>query len=164
MAIEKVKSEDLNQCVDILFVPEIGQMYFPKKEMLREELKKNIVSDCVYAEKSADGNTIQGVIWYQREGLFHSFPYLHMIAVRGDCRHRGVGKRLMDFFEQDSLQGGKNKMRTKVFLLVSDLNCAAQKFYLYRGYKEMGRLGSLFRKGITEKLFMKNVTDNGREF
>lgn len=160
MAIERVSAEELNQCSDILFVPEIGQLYFPKKEMLQEELEKSMDWDCVYADKSPDGETIQGVIWYQREGLFHSFPYLHMIAVRSDCRHQGIGNRLMEFFEQDSLRGGKNKMRTKAFLLVSDFNSNAQKFYLSRGYEEMGRLDSLFRKGVAEKLLMKQVTAN----
>lgn len=160
MEIEKLKSKDLNECVDILFIPEIGQQYFPKREMLQEELEKSLGLDCIYVEKSANGKTIQGVIWYQREGLFHSFPYLHMIAVRGDCRHQGVGNRLMDFFEQDSLRGGKNNMRTKAFLLVRDLNSDAQEFYLKRGYKEMGKLDSLFRKGVAEKLLMKNVTVN----
>ena len=119
-----------------------------------------MLSDCVFVDKSMDGNTIQGVIWYQREGLFHTFPYLHMIAVHDDCKHKGVGSILMDYFEQDSLRYGKNKMRTKVFLLVNELNTNAQKFYLNRGYEEVGRLDSLFRKGVTEKLFMKKVTAN----
>ena len=160
MAFEIINPEDLSQCIDILFVPEIGQLYFPKRELLEAELKKSMLSDCVFVDKSMDGNTIQGVIWYQREGLFHTFPYLHMIAVHDDCKHKGVGSILMDYFEQDSLRYGKNKMRTKVFLLVNELNTNAQKFYLNRGYEEVGRLDSLFRKGVTEKLFMKKVTAN----
>ena len=65
----------------------------------------------------------------------------------------------MDFFEQDSLCNGKNRMRTKAFLLVRDWNLSAQKFYRNRGYKEMARLESLFRKGVTEILLMKSVTE-----
>lgn len=158
MVIERAKMKDIDQCVDILFVPEIGQLYFPKKELLREELEKNIDRDSIYVDRGSDGETVQGVIWYQQEGLFHAFPYLHMIAVRGDCRHQGVGAGLMEFYEQNSLMCGKNKMRIKVFLLVSDLNTNAQKFYLSRGYEEVSRLESLFRKGITERLLMKKVT------
>lgn len=90
--------------------------------------------------------------------MFHSFPYLHMIAVRDGCRGQGIGTTLMDFYEQDSLLGGKNRIRTRTFLLVSDLNEPAQRFYANRGYAEMGRFESLFRKGVTEILLMKKVT------
>ena len=132
--------------------------YFPKKEHLRDELQKNMKKDCIYVDKSEESGIVQGVIWYQREGLFHAFPYLHMIAVRSDCRNGGVGTRLMDFFEQDSLTAGSNRMRIKAFLLVSDHNHNAQRFYQSRGYEEIGCFESLFRKGVTERLLMKKVT------
>lgn len=59
--------------------------------------------------------------------------------------------------------GGKNKLRTKTYLLVSDFNTNARKFYVSRGYEEMGRFESLFRKGIAERLLMKRVTAKKRE-
>ena len=89
MAIVKAKLDDLDPCVDILFIPEMGQLYFPKKELLRSEMEKSINTDEIFVEKSPQDSKILGVIWYQRDSLFHSFPYLHMIAVRGDCRNQG---------------------------------------------------------------------------
>lgn len=158
MGIVKAELADLDQCVDILFIPELGKLYFPKRELLRSEVEKSIHSEEVFVEKTLQEPTIQGVIWYQRKGLFHSFPYLHMIAVRDECRHQGVGARLMDFFEQDLLRAGKNRMRTKVFLLVSAFNASARQFYRNRGYEEVSRFENLFRKSVTEILLMKKVT------
>ncbi len=163
MAIIKAELTDLDQCADILFIPEIGKLYFPQKELLRIQLEKGLQADEIYIEKTIpdridSSSEIEGVIWYQREGLFHSFPYLHMIAVRDGFRHNGVGARLMDQFEQDSLLSGNNRMRVKAFLLVSGFNVSAQRFYRDRGYEETGEFENLFRKGVTEKLFMKKVT------
>lgn len=90
--------------------------------------------------------------------MFHSFPYLHMIAVKDGYRRQGIGTELMDFFEQDVLLLGKNRLRTKVFLTVGDFNPSARAFYLSRGYTELGELENLFRRGITETLLMKKVT------
>ena len=104
------------------------------------------------------GDDIRGVVWYQREGMFHSFPYLHMIVVKEGYRQQGIGTSMMDFFEQDVLNKGKNHLRTKVFLTVGDFNLSAYQFYLSRGYIELGKFESLFRKGITETLLMKRVT------
>lgn len=46
------------------------------------------------------GKDTQGVIWYQREGMFHSFPYLHMIAVREGYRRQGIGTSMMVFLSR----------------------------------------------------------------
>ena len=100
MAIVKAKLDDLDQCVDLLFIPEMGQLYFPRRELLRSEIEKSINIDEIFVERSSQNSKIQGVIWYQHDSLFHSFPYLHMIAVRCDCRNQGVGARLMDFLSR----------------------------------------------------------------
>lgn len=93
--------------------------------------------------------------------MFHSFPYLHMIAVREDMRGAGLGTGLMDFFEQDVLAKGRNRIRTKAFLTVGSFNSAAEAFYRKRGYVELAAIDGLFRRGISEKLMMKKVTPAG---
>lgn len=94
------------------------------------------------------------------EGMFHSFPYLHMIAVKEDCRGQGIGTELMDFFERDVLENGKNHMRTKIFLTVADFNPGAEALYTQRGYSPICTLKGLFRRQVTEKVMMKIVTSD----
>ena len=72
-----------------------------------------------------------------------------------------MGSRLMDFYEQDALRNGKSQMCTKAFLLVNDLNTDAQQFYQNRGYEKVGEFKSLFRRGITERMFMKKIVAGG---
>ena len=57
MAIVKAGRSDLDQCVDILFVPEVGELYFPKKELLRVEVEKGIAAGEIFIEKLMGGNT-----------------------------------------------------------------------------------------------------------
>lgn len=159
MAIVKARKEDLSQCVDILFSSSLGQMYYPIRELLEEEVERGVLKDDLYVENGGGYDSlISGVIWYQREGMFHSFPYLHMIAVKDEFKRQGIGTRLMDYFEKDVLVNGRNHLRTKAFLTVGEFNPGAEMFYLDRGYVELGQIKALFRRGITEKLMMKKIT------
>ena len=161
-SIVRAESNDLEQCVSILFDSEIGRNYYPRREMLKAELERGLEQDKLYVMKCTEaalstGADIQGVIWYQPEGIFHAFPYLHMIAVKRECQGKGIGTELLDFFEHDALVNGRNKMRTKVFLTVADFNGGAEALYLRRGYGKLCEIDGLFRKGVTEKLLMKTV-------
>lgn len=164
MSIECAEINDMEECLDILYTQELGMRYYPSRKLLREALIKGCNNSEVFIKKiitksgGGFGHKILGIIWYQQEGMFHSFPYLHMIAVRNDCRNQGVGAELLQFLEDDVLKNGKNKIRTKVFLTVGDFNQNAEVFYRNRGYIELYKFEDLFRKGITESLLMKIVT------
>ena len=164
MSIVKMEECHFSQCVDILFASELGRNYYPRRELLEDELRKGSTTDELYV-KATGGVTsdveVLGVIWYQMEGMFHSFPYLHMIAVREDMRGAGLGTELMDFFEQDVLARGRNHIRTKAFLTVGSFNGTAEAFYQKRGYVGLTTIDGLFRRGISEKLMMKKVIPVG---
>nr|WP_242840508.1 GNAT family N-acetyltransferase [Hungatella hathewayi] len=36
---------------------------------------------------------------YIPKGCFHSFPYLHLIAVKEEYRGQGIGRKLIDYLE-----------------------------------------------------------------
>lgn len=164
MSIERAGTNDMEECLDILYTQELGMRYYPSRKLLREELIKSCSASEIFVKKitMSEGDSIEhkilGIIWYQQEGMFHSFPYLHMIAVRKDCRNQGVGAELLQFLEDETLKNGKNKIRTKIFLTVGDFNKNAEVFYRNRGYIELCKLEDLFRKGITESLLMKIIT------
>ena len=86
------------------------------------------------------------------KGAFHSFPYLHIIAVKEDYRDRGIGKALLDFSESIA-----SKMADKLFLVVADYNPDAKRFYERNGYQQVGEIPNLYRPGITEYLMTKNL-------
>lgn len=158
MEIIEVKQEDLERCVEVIFETEMGRKYYPTKAALYSEVEKGMLRDKFYAAKNYNGEII-GVLWYQQEGMFHSFPYLHIIAVKRNYQHQGIGKKLLDFFEREALANGKNHLRTKVFLTVGDFNENAVKIYKARGYIKLCEIEGLFRKNIVENIFMKIVID-----
>ena len=62
----------------------------------------------------------------------------------------GIGKKLIEFIEAKLFE-----TRDKIFLLVGDYNPGAKIFYEKLGYKQVGTIPSLYRKGIDEYLMMK---------
>ncbi len=156
MNIVKVLKADFEECANIIWETEMGKKYYPTKKYLLKEIEKGQNRDEIYVAE-ADTGDIQGVIWYQLVGMFHHFPYLHIIAVKEDWQKQGIGSKLLDFFERDALKSGKNHISTKVFLSVGDFNVEAEKLYSNRGYEKICEIEGLFRKNITEKIFIKQI-------
>lgn len=157
MIIVKGNSEELEKCVDIIFDSEMGKKYYPTRKSLLAEVEKGIIEDEFYVTKNFEGKIV-GVLWYQKKGIFHSFPYLHVIAVSNDVQNQGIGTKLLDFFEEEAIKSGNFK--AKVFLTVGDFNGNAERLYQNRGYIKVGEIEGLFRRNITERLYMKVITGN----
>lgn len=155
MEISRAIMTDLDECVNIIFGSELGKRYYPKEELLREKIEQCIEKDCFYAARDDKGQMV-GIIWYQLEGLFGTFPYLHMVVVKEECQNQGIGTILMDYFEGD-VSRNCNSIRTKAFLLTTDYAPIAEKMYIDRGYVKVCEIPGLFRLNITEKLYMKII-------
>jgi ribosomal protein S18 acetylase RimI-like enzyme len=104
--------------------------------------------DAVLAAE-ADGR-LRGFAWWSPRGAFGRSPYLRLLVVAPDAVGRGVGSALMEAFEAAAFAGAAD-----AFLLVTHDNDAAQRFYLRRGYAEVGRLPDYVRPGITEVVLRK---------
>lgn len=97
-------------------------------------------------------NECVGFVWIILNGAFHSFPYIHIIAVKEEFRNLGIGKILLKFCEETFA-----KESSKLFLVVGDFNLGAKRWYESIGYKEIGVIPSLYKKGINECLMMKEL-------
>lgn len=156
MNIARASSADLDACVALILTTEMGKKYYPAAQMLRSEMERGLNEDELFVLK--DGDSVEGVLWYQLHGIFHSYPYLHIIAVSAKHQGQGLGKKMLAFFEKDALEHSNNHLRTKAFLTVGDFNRHAEDVYIRKGYVKVGELEGLFRRNITEKLYMKIVT------
>ena len=96
----------------------------------------------------------RGFAWCLLDGMFGAFPYLKRIGVDPGCSGQGLGSLLLDRLERELL----DRQRHDLFLLVSDFNLDAQRFYLRHGYQEIGRIPDLALPGIAEVLFRKQLT------
>ena len=153
--IIKAKIEDGMECSKILMETEIGRTYYPNIKIAESSIAEGILKDEFYIAFDGKNNYL-GFIWFTLHESFHSFPYLHIVAVNKDALHKGVGKKLLMFFEDYTLNEVKpKKLSTKLFLVVADFNKSVKELYEKIGYTEIGIIPSLYRKGVDEHLMMK---------
>ncbi len=93
-------------------------------------------------------SAVIGFVWLVARGAFNRSAYIQLIGVRPEARSGGVGRALMEFAE------ARAESRD-IFLLVSDFNTDAQKFYARLGYKQVGKLDDYVVEGIAELIFWK---------
>ena len=143
----------LDDCEQALVNSKLGRIYFNKSESARKALEKGFSEDKIYVALGDDKSCI-GFIWFTLHGAFHSFPYLHIIAVKEQYRNKGIGTKLLKFFEDRCFEN-----YSKVFLVVADFNPDAKRLYESMGYAEVGCIPDLYKAGITEHLMMKLKAD-----
>jgi ribosomal protein S18 acetylase RimI-like enzyme len=93
----------------------------------------------------------RGFAWCQLNGMFGSQAYLKRIGVDPAFAGRNIGGLLLDRVESVVRETGGEML----FLLVSDFNEGAQRFYGRRGYRQVGAIADLAVSGVTELLFSK---------
>jgi ribosomal protein S18 acetylase RimI-like enzyme len=151
--IRKGNKDYINDCEEALSNSELGRRYFSSSGSARMALEEGFEKEEIYVAIDSKQNC-KGFMWFIPNGIFHSFPYLHIIAVKQECRGQGVGKKLLSFFENVCF-----KNYAKLFLVVADFNPDAKRLYESIGYTEVGIIPNLYREGITEHLMMK-LKDN----
>lgn len=152
--ITAVKENELEDIVRILDESPLGKRYYPTTKMMYNTVKNAIKNDLLYVAKV--DNNVAGFIWFTLFGGFATYPYLHIVAVDEKYRGKGVGSKLISFYENKCLTLRK-ELRGKSFLVVSKDNTKAQKLYEHLGYKKIFPLDNLFRKGVTEILMKKDI-------
>ena len=142
--------QHLKDCMDALCRSALGEKYYSSPGSAENAILEGIHQGNLYL--ALIGEECVGFTYIIPKGAFHSFPYLHIIAVKEDYRDRGIGKALLDFSESIA-----SKMADKLFLVVADYNPDAKRFYERNGYRQVGEIPNLYRPGITEYLMTKNL-------
>lgn len=152
---KKAQMIHLEDCKTALLNSRLGEEYFPSEEdtlaSLTEGIQKGEVT-VVFSESSE----CVGFMWVLTEGAFHSFPYLHIIAVKESFRGKGIGGKMLEFLEKTIFPEN-----SKVFLVVADFNPEAKRLYERVGYRQVGAIPGLYKPGVTEYLMMK---ERGEEY
>jgi ribosomal protein S18 acetylase RimI-like enzyme len=152
ITIRKANLGHLEDCKDALCNSKLGEEYFAAEEKALAALTDGITKGEVYVVLDDAGHCL-GFIWFILDGIFHIFPYLHILAVKEGYRGQGIGKKLLAFFEETVFVDN-----AKVFLVVADFNPEAQRLYEQVGYKQVGVIPNLYKEGVTEHLMMKEKT------
>ncbi len=110
-----------------------------------------LVSDAGQAQGRACG-----LAWCIPEGAFGRSAYLRLLGVREDYTGLGIGAALLERVEQLAAQRAK-----EMFLLVSDFNTGAQRFYQRHGYSQIGSIPGYVLPDVTELLYWKRLLHSG---
>lgn len=89
-----------------------------------------------------------GLAWVMLKGMFGRSPYLRLLGVQH--AQQGLGAAL--------LTEAENRLTAhELFLLVSDFNLSAQKFYQRQGYTYIGALPGYVLADVSELVFWKKL-------
>ena len=104
----------------------------------------------VALEPSAADPRVAGFIVVIMQGAF--VGYIQSVAVRDDCRGRGLGTALIALAERRILRDTPN-----VFICASSFNAAARRLYERLGYTVVGELTDYIVRGHSEILLRKTT-------
>jgi ribosomal protein S18 acetylase RimI-like enzyme len=93
-----------------------------------------------------------GLAWFAHRGTLAMGGYLRLMAVLPEAQARGVGSALLGAFEAEVAGASAH-----AFLLCSDFNLAARRFYERYGWAQVGALPDLVLPGVAELLFWKRL-------
>ncbi len=99
-----------------------------------------------------DGGAIRGLAWFLTHGTLALGGYLRLIAMLPGAEGKGAGAALLSAFEAETASESRH-----AFLLVSDFNTGAQRFYERHGYVRAGALRGLVLPDVAELLYWKKL-------
>jgi len=151
--IQPMLSADLPACVQILTQNDLWQKYGITTQSAHKMLSEALSGNAVLLTARVDGQPA-GFAWLAPRGAWERSSYLRLIGVLPACQRMGIGLALLRAVEEQALQSGSD-----LFLLVTDSNLAAQRFYKRCGYQQVGALPDYVVKGITELIFYKRLKE-----
>ena len=146
---QKGQTRDCLLCVKS---SELWDAYFKNNPGHEAAFEKMISKKQIYVATNRNDKCV-GFMGVINNGCFYKFSYLATLAVKKRYRSKGIGTALVNKFETIGF-----KKADRVFILVSDFNKKAQKFYRKLGYKKVGNIPDLFKAGVSENVLVKYST------
>ena len=149
LTIRPLTSDDVLDCARWVAETPLWQRYGVTETSFRERLKDGLANGAaIYVAEHA--GEVAGFVWFVERGAFNRSGYVQLIGVRPGERSQGVGRTLMEFAEKEMFARTRD-----IFLLVSDFNVEAQRFYQRLGYRQVGVLEDYVVRGVSELIFWK---------
>ncbi len=149
MVIRAIKNEDVIALARLMATTPLWQRYNVTEESAAQRLQSGLEQNATILVAEIDQTPV-GFVWYAMHGAFNRSGYIMLIGVETGARSKGVGHALM--CEAETIMFEKVN---DVFLLVSDFNSGAQKFYQQLGYEQVGSIHNYVIEGVDELIFRK---------
>jgi ribosomal protein S18 acetylase RimI-like enzyme len=124
----------------------------PKTRALLEEGQQRGDILLVAEAPQAPGEAC-GLAWCVPRGMFGRSAYLRLLGVSPHHTGTGLGAALLAHAEQSVVRSSR-----EMFLLVSDFNVDAQRFYQRHGYVQAGAIPGYVLPDVTELLYWKRLS------
>ncbi len=147
--IRAIQKEDIPALAQMMAATALWQRYNVTEESAAQRLQGGLDQGATILVAEID-QTPLGFVWYVMNGAFNRSGYIMLIGVEPSARSTGVGRALMREVETILFEKVND-----VFLLVSDFNTDAQKFYQRLGYEQVGVIQDYVIEGIDELIFRK---------
>lgn len=149
MSVRVFCAADVEPCAAIMADNPLWQRYGVTVEMARRTFASGLERGVALFVVESDGEP-GGFLWLEPVGAFARSGYIRLIGVSPTKQGRGLGLELMEHAERVLFAKGDD-----VFLLVSDFNVSAQRFYQRLGYVQVGALPDFVLQGVTELIYRK---------
>ena len=151
MSIRPLRRDELPAfCADLARLP-LMRRYGRDAERIRADLEAALSRGDGLLVEEAEGRA-RGLAWFLRSGTLGMGGYLRLIAVVPKATGGGTGARLLQAFEAEVARESRH-----AFLLVSDFNRGAQRFYERHGYARAGALPGLVLPDVAEIIYWKRL-------
>lgn len=149
LTVRPFRPDDIDLCAAVMADNSLWQRYGVTVEAARRTFAAGLERGAALFVVESDGEP-GGFLWLEPVGAFARSGYIRLIGVSPTKQGRGLGRELMDHAERVLFATSDD-----VFLLVSDFNLAAQRFYQRRGYAQVGALPDYVLPGVTELIYCK---------
>ena len=103
IAIRLADMTYIDSCVEILQDSVLGKAYFSDHKKATDMLSYAVAQNNVYVALDEHGKCL-GFIYYMTKGVFGSYPYLHIIAVKEEYRSHGMQGNYMKTWDINVLE------------------------------------------------------------
>jgi ribosomal protein S18 acetylase RimI-like enzyme len=149
MNIRPMVESDVAPLARLMANTPLWQRYGVTEESAARRLRDGLAQGASIAVAEVDDEPA-GFVWYAKRGAFNRSGYILLLGVRPDVREQGIGQALMEHAEAVLFTQASD-----VFLLVSDFNRDAQRFYTRRGYYQVGAIPDYVVPGVIEVILRK---------
>lgn len=148
MNIRLLTAEDVPVVAAWVVSIPLWQRYGVTVEKLSTQLVAALDSDMILTADTDDRAI--GIAWCLSRGMFGRSAYLKMLGVRPDHIKAGIGAHLLTQLEAKVVSDD-------LFLLASDFNHDAHRFYQRQGYEQIGAISGYVLPEVTELIFRKRL-------
>jgi ribosomal protein S18 acetylase RimI-like enzyme len=154
MTIRPMEPADIPAVVDWMLATPLWQRYRLTEAGTRAGFERALADGdlLLVADVDDPAGRACGLAWCLRRGMFGRSAYLRILGVRDEFGGRGLGAVLLDRAETIL-----SEITDTLFLLVSDFNADAQRFYERQGYVRVGALAAYVLPDVTEFLYCKRL-------